>query len=45
MNPNVTSFHRKDYFLPPPISKPGGKPIYSLVLDMDETLIHFEEVN
>ena len=36
----------KEYHLPPPIPKPGEehKPIYSLVLDMDETLIHFEEV-
>jgi len=35
-----------DAFLPPPVPKPGkeNKPIYTLVLDMDETLIHFEEV-
>jgi len=35
-----------DFHLPPPQQKPGkeGEPVYTLVLDMDETLIHFEEV-
>jgi len=37
----------KNCLLPPPSKfRPGheNKPIYTLVLDMDETLIHFEEV-
>jgi len=37
----------KNYLLPPVSKKRAGhenKPIYTLVLDMDETLIHFEEV-
>lgn len=36
----------KEYHLPPAIPKEGQehKPVYTLVLDMDETLIHFEEV-
>jgi len=37
---------QKEYHLPPPVPKEGQehRPVYSLVLDMDETLIHFEEV-
>ena len=45
--PNNMHFRKSpDFHLPPPTSKPGkeGHPIYTLVLDMDETLIHFEEV-
>ncbi len=45
-SPGLKPPTEKEYHLPPAIAKPGEehKPIYSLVLDMDETLIHFEEV-
>jgi hypothetical protein len=37
---------KKNYHLPPlPEDENSDKKIYSLVLDLDETLIHYEEVN